>query len=90
MVERHAARTTDASLRGPRGSHLRVLGSFKATLTYGQRRHQETVHVIKNQNPSLLSRIACERLGLVKRIVQEEVEQDREMSDRAKQDKMVK
>ena len=51
--------TTDASLRGPGGSHLRVLGSFKATPTYRQRRHQETVYVIKNQSSPLPRRTAC-------------------------------
>ena len=55
-------------LRGPVGTILSVVGTFRATLTYKERQICETVFVLEDQLYSLLSKKACVDLGLVARI----------------------
>ena len=44
------------------------MGTFRATLTYKERRISETVFVLKDQLYSLLRKKACVDLGLIARI----------------------
>ena len=55
-------------LRGRGGTTLSVVGTFRATLTYKERQICETVLVLEDQLYSLLSKKACEDLGLIARI----------------------
>ena len=55
-------------LRGPGGTTLSVVGTFRATLTYKERQICETVFVLKDQLYSFLSKKACADLGLIARI----------------------
>ncbi|KAK2552552.1 hypothetical protein P5673_026407 [Acropora cervicornis] len=55
-------------LRGPGGTTLSVVGTFRATLTYKERQICETVFVLEDQLYSLLSKKACVDLGLIARI----------------------
>ena len=66
------------TLRGPGHSQLSVLGTLDATLTTRDKELQEVVYVLKDQACSLLSKRACEGLGLVK--VSEDVHEVKEES----------
>ena len=60
--------TKQQILRGPGGTILSVVGTFRATLTYKERQISETVFVLKDQLYSLLSKKACVDLGLIAQI----------------------
>ena len=53
-------------VHGQGGTKLTVLGSFQATLKYRQSQIHDRVYVVQNQPCSLLSRKACEGLGLIR------------------------
>jgi len=55
-------------LRGPGGTILSVVSTFRATLTYKEHQISETVLLLKDQFCSLLSKKACVDLGLIARI----------------------
>ena len=55
-------------LRGPGGTILSIVGTFRATLTYKECQISETVFVLKDQFYYLLSKKACVDLGLIARI----------------------
>jgi hypothetical protein len=56
------------SLTGAGNSPLKILGAFKAEITYKNESVLETVYVIKDQPFPLLSRSACKALKLVSRL----------------------
>ena len=64
----HQLTKSQQILRGPGGTILPVMGTFRATLTYKERQISETVFVLKDQFYSLLSKKACVDLGLIARI----------------------
>ena len=64
----HQLTKSQQILRGPRGTILPVVGTFRATLTYKERQISETVFVLKDQFYSLLSKKACVDLDLIARI----------------------
>ena len=64
----HQLTKSQQILRGPGGTILSVVGTFRATLTYKERQISETVFVLKDQLYSLLSKKACVDLGLIARI----------------------
>ena len=60
----HQLTKSHQNLRGPGGTILSVVGTFRATLTYKERQISETVFVFKDQLYSLLSKKAYVDLGL--------------------------
>ena len=64
----HQLTKSHQNLRGPGGTILSVVGTFRATLTYKEHQISETVFVLKDQLYSLLSKKACVDLGLIARI----------------------
>ena len=54
------------ALNGPGSTPLEVIATFPAELAFRGRKSQEIVYLIRNHKGSLLSRTACERLGLLK------------------------
>ena len=58
--------TTGVGLYRPGAKRVQALGTFEADLKYKGKSHKETFYVPENQQTSLLSRLACEKLGLVK------------------------
>jgi transposase InsO family protein len=71
----HKLKDTTQVLRGPGGTRLPVLGTFKATLRHRAQETTEPVYVIRNQQSSLLSKNACVNLGLIKRMEVNEIGQ---------------
>jgi len=67
-LKNHQLTKSQQILRGPGGTFLPVVGTFRATLTYKERQISETVFVLKDQLYSLLSKKACVDLGLNARI----------------------
>ena len=67
-LERVTLTQSDETLYGPGGTRLPVIGEFETTLKYKGKSISEKAFVIKNQRTSLLSRHACRRLDLIKRI----------------------
>ena len=55
-------------LTGPGNKPIEVVGCFESELRYRERKIKETIFVIENQKTPLLSRSACEKLQLVKRL----------------------
>ena len=53
-------------LYGPGAQRLQIHGTFEADLKYKRKSHKDTIYVLENQQTSLLSRLACEKLGHVK------------------------
>ena len=64
----HQLTKSQQILRGPGGTILSVVDTFRATLAYKQRQMSETVFVLKDQLYSLLSKKACVDPGLIARI----------------------
>ena len=64
----HQLTKSQQILRGPGGTILLVVGTFRATLAYKERQISETVFVLKDQLYSLLRKKACVDLGLIARI----------------------
>ena len=55
-------------LTGPGNKPIDVVGCFESELQYREHKIKETIFVIENQKTPLLSRSACEKLQLVKRL----------------------
>ena len=66
--------TTGVGLYRPGAKRVQALGTFEADLKYKGKSHKETFYVPENQQTSLLSRLACEKLGLVKCQVKQQSE----------------
>ena len=60
----HQLMKSQQILRGPGGTILSVVGTFRATLTYKEHQISETVFVLRDQLYSLLSKKPCVDLGL--------------------------
>ena len=67
-LKNHQLTKSQQILRGPGGTILPVGGTFRTTLTSKERQISETDLVFKDQFYSLLSKKACEDLGLIARI----------------------
>jgi len=52
-------------LVGPGGAEIPCLGIVEASLTYGQKHIKENIYAVSNQKVNLLSKRACEALGLL-------------------------
>ena len=64
----HQLTKSQQIVRGPGGTILSVVGTFRAIAAYKERQISETALVLKDQLYSLLSRKACVDLGLIARI----------------------